>query len=707
MIKIGINGLGRIGKCCLLQLINNNKYQICCVNVVNVKITELEDYLKHDTIHFYDKHFNFEILSEDTFQINNHTVKLVSDRNAKNINWREHGCEYLIDATGQYLTKEKCRDHQVDHVVMSSPAKDDTPTFIYGVNHDSYRGESVVSGSSCTTNCLAPMLRLLNSTFGIKTSVFTTIHAVTASQYTVDIANTTLRTSRSILNNIIPHTTGATSSVTSVLPELKNKIHGTSIRVPVLNCSLLDLNVELKDETVTLNEVKQLIKKNELFKIVYDVNEKNLVSCDFLTTSTPTILDFKASIDMGNGKMKLMMWYDNEWSYSAQLIRLVDSMFTMNHQVKASKYYIQNMDISGKSVVCRFDFNVPKDNDGNVTDDFRISSSISTIRSILSKNPKYLVLVSHFGRPKSRDTLNSLRFVVPILEKYLNLKVKFLENGVSRETIQEISNDPTGIYLLENIRFHREEMDYETMDNAEAESNQIVSLYKTLGDIFICDAFGCLHRKHMSICAFQNFNKPYGYGNLIKKEIDNIDMIINNNGKKILSIIGGNKIKDKLPIINSLQTIQNSTIFIAGGLAKQYKENYSNVIVMNDGYGAKSLNDEPEYISNIHDENNVYDIGPKSFEILVRKIKESDIIFWNGSLGVIEHPVYKKGSVELIQMLGLLENKTIIIGGGETASLVEDKTGAIYISTGGGALLEYLQNKIINGKNLVGLDIFT
>ena len=701
MIKVGINGLGRIGKCCFLQLLNDAKYQICCINVVNIKITDLEDYLKHDSTHFYDKKFDFQVISSDTFQVNNHQIKLVSDRNAKNIHWRQYGCEYLIDATGHYLTKEKCSDHQVDYIVMSSPAKDDTPTFIYGVNEKSYNGQPIVSGSSCTTNCLAPMLRLLNETYGIKNSVFTTIHAVTASQYSVDVANTTLRTSRSILNNIIPHTTGATSSVISVLPELKNKIHGTSVRVPVLNCSLLDLNIELNDETITLNDIKQLIVKNELFKIVYQVNEKNLVSCDFLTTTTPTILDLKASIDMGNGKMKLMLWYDNEWSYSAQLIRIVETMFKSNNQVK-SKYYVENLDLVNKGVVCRFDFNVPKDADGNVVDDFRIASAIPTIESILSKNPKYVILVSHFGRPKTRDETNSLRFMIPILEKYLNQPVKFLENGISSETIERIS---TGIYLLENVRFHQEEMDYETM----SESNSVISLYKKLGDVFVCDAFGCLHRKHMSICAFKDFDKPCGYGNLIKKEIDNIDMIINNSGKKILSIIGGNKIKDKLPIINSLQMIQNSTIFIAGGLAKQYKEHYTNVIVMKDGYGSHQIKDEQiHYIPVIHDTDyNAYDIGPNSFDVLIKKINESDIIFWNGSLGVIEHETYKKGSVKLIEYLNGLKDKTVIIGGGETASLVTDKDSSIYISTGGGALLEYIQNKVITGKNLVGLEIFT
>jgi glyceraldehyde 3-phosphate dehydrogenase len=326
MIEIGINGFGRIGKCIILQLINNNNFKIKCINAINIKITDIEEYLKYDSTHHYDKSFYFEIISDTEFMLEHHKIKLLSDRTAKNLNWRSYGCKYLIDATGSYLIKEQALEHDVDFVIMTAPAKDNTPTFIYGVNENTYSGENIISGSSCTTNCLAPMLVLLDDNFKIKNCVFTTIHSTTASQNTVDVVDKKLRTSRTILNNIIPHTTGASKSIINVLPQLKNKINGTSIRVPVLNCSLLDVNIEL-EENITLEDLKNKIITNKLYKLVYDINERNLVSCDFLTTITPCILDMKASIDMNNGKLKLILWYDNEWSYCAQLIRLLTFIY--------------------------------------------------------------------------------------------------------------------------------------------------------------------------------------------------------------------------------------------------------------------------------------------------------------------------------------------------------------------------------------------
>ena len=227
-----------------------------------------------------------------------------------------------------------------------------------------------------------------------------------------------------------------------------------------------------------------------------------------------------------------------------------------------------------------------------------------------------------------------------------------------------------------------------------------------MGDVFICDAFGCLHREHMSICAVKEFNKAYGYGNLIKKETDVISKIINTNAK-ILSIIGGNKIKDKLPIIDSFRIIENAKVFVAGGLAKHYNETYENVITMKDGYGNGDLSLEPIKIDDIKNSDyNVYDIGDNSLDTLFDLIGDADIIFWNGSLGVIEHPIYKEGSLKLIAHLKQFSQKTIIMGGGETASLISDKNSNIYVSTGGGALLEFLEKKITKNENLVGLDIY-
>jgi phosphoglycerate kinase len=324
----------------------------------------------------------------------------------------------------------------------------------------------------------------------------------------------------------------------------------------------------------------------------------------------------------------------------------------------------------------------------------------------LEQSPKYVILTSHFGRPKGKDSSLSLQFLIPILQKYLMSEVKFLEHGLSEKTLENI-NSLEGIYLLENLRFHEEETAYEK--DSTNKCADVVNIYKRLGDVFICDAFGCAHRKHLSIYAMKHFEKPYGYGHLIKKELDAISSLVNSPDKKVLGIIGGNKIQDKIPIIDSLRKIPGSKIYIAGGLAKQYKSTCANEIVMCDGYGSSNLDSTPEYIESIIESKlNVYDIGRDSLEWLKHYIKESDIVFWNGSLGVIENEDYKKGSLVLLDFLFQQKDKTIIIGGGETASLITDKTCLenVYVSTGGGALLEYLQNKILHNKTLVGLEIY-
>lgn len=713
MINIGINGFGRIGKCVFLQLLSNAKFSIKCINATDIKVSEIEDYLNFDTSHKHNMKIKVEMLSSELFRIDNQVIHLISERDAKKIDWKKMECEYIIDATGSYLTSEKCADHNANYVIMSSPPKDNTPTFIVGANEQTYNGEKVVSGSSCTTNCIAPILKLLNENYGINDCVFTTIHAATASQYVVDVLKKSSRTNRSIFNNIIPHTTGASSSVTAVLPELEGKINGTSVRVPVVNCSLVDLNVELYNKSVKLKDISALIKSNSLYKVVYDVSDKKLVSGDFITTTTPSILDVNASIDMGNGRLKLMVWYDNEWSYSSQLIRLVERMVEFNKTKETEgsikeKYFVGNLDLTNKGVVCRFDFNVPTDKSGNVTDDFRISSSIDTVQLILSKNPKYIVLTSHFGRPKGRESKYSLKFIIPILEKYLNTNVVFLENGLTSDTLEVIEKSPKGIYLLENLRFHEEETEFEK--GLIAADNTVLNIYKSLGDVFISDAFGCLHRKHLSICAIKDFGKLYGYGILIKRELDAINSLINNKNKRVLGIVGGAKIKDKLPIIQSLKQIPNSCVFIGGALAKQYTiEDPSREFVSTSGYGNKTLEDALLHIENIYTSDlNVYDISIEGFLYLKKLLDNFDIIFWNGSLGVIEDERYAAGSLSLLNALEIKQDKTFIIGGGETASLVKDKNkhSHIYVSTGGGALLEHLQNKILYGTNLVGLEIF-
>jgi glyceraldehyde 3-phosphate dehydrogenase len=697
MINIGINGFGRIGKCVFLQLLSNDQFQIKCINASSMSVREIQQYLEYDSTHHYPNHFDFKILGNTTFRIGRHTIELFSSRNASELPWRNYGCSILVDATGAYLSTEKARHHDVDFVIMSAPPKDNTPQYIFGVNDYFYTGESVVSASSCTTNCITPLIKLLDDHFTIKHCVFTTIHSTTASQNTVDVVDKKLRTHRTILNNIIPHTTGASSSITKILPHLCGKVFGTSVRVPVLNSSMLDVTLELDSVDTTLDDIKQLFENHVLYNQVFRVTEQNLVSCDFITTTTPTILDIKGSLTMGGGRLKLLLWYDNEWSYSAQVIRLAQSMYKYNSTKISQQYFYNHIDVCNKVVMLRLDLNVPVVG-CLITDNYRITSALPTIQNILKRNPSQLILCSHFGRPKGIDSKYSLAFLQTILKKYLECNIAFLPLGICEETKTYIASSKEKVFLLENLRFHPEETKFNMDSN-------ITKTYKELADVFICDAFGCLHRNHMSIYAPKFFDKPFGFGHLIQSELDALQSLITTTGN-ILCIIGGNKIADKTPLITAFQSIPNATVFVTGGLAQQYDDvEKHNVVIMRDGYSLWGK--EKVYIPNIHDTDlKCYDIGDESFKNLIEMVNRAQIIFWNGSLGWIEQEQFAKGSVDFVEHLERLQGKQIIIGGGETASLIKNKQNGFYISTGGGALLEYLQEKLTQNKNIIGLSIF-
>ena len=338
IINIGINGFGRIGKTLFLQLLKSKNVRVCAINATSIENECIEQYLRFDSVHKYNNDFKVEIHENDYFScLEQKNVKILRSRQASELKWREYNCNILIDCTGSYLTEKSCKEHDVDYVIMSAPSKDNSPTFVFGANQENYKGEKIISGASCTTNCITPVLKWFNDKLNILSCSFTTIHATTASQYTVDVLKKNSRTNRSILNNIIPHTTGASSAISQIIPELKGKVNGTSLRVPVTNVSLVDMVIECSDNIHSLKDLLNEIKEYEVEmeannrKSILQVTEYSLVSCDFLTTTCPSIIDSKASMELSNGKYKLMVWYDNEWSYSAQLIRLAKYIHEYNN----------------------------------------------------------------------------------------------------------------------------------------------------------------------------------------------------------------------------------------------------------------------------------------------------------------------------------------------------------------------------------------
>lgn len=326
MIQVGINGFGRIGKCLFLQLMNNDHVVVKAINIPDFDINFFEHYLKTDSNHNYNKKWSVKVIGKNQVRVDGNLITILDSRYPTTLNWNELDIDYLLDATGVFLTANKIKDHKVPYVIMCAPPKDKTPQFMVGANEEKYRGESIVSNASCTSNCLIPVLKFLNDNYTIIDGNFNTIHAATASQKTTDTVKMNKRTCRSIFNNIIPHTTGASKSIGKILPELDGKLVGSSVRVPVSNVSLVNLNVRLEKETTIHDILNDMTKSNHIM-----VEERKfMVSSDFMSNTCPCIVDRSASMDLINNQFKLVIWYDNEWSYAYKVIKLMEHMISFN-----------------------------------------------------------------------------------------------------------------------------------------------------------------------------------------------------------------------------------------------------------------------------------------------------------------------------------------------------------------------------------------
>lgn len=700
MINIGINGLGRIGKCIFLQLLNQKNICIKAVNILNYDINQLEKYIKYDNVHKYNNQFEFEIINESLISINGNKIQLFNERDAKNINWKEYNINYVIDATGYYLTKEKANSHDVDYVIMSAPPKDNTPMYVVGVNDNNYNGENIISNASCTTNCITPLLKILNEEFEIVKGNFTTVHATTSSQSLSDGQPNKNRTYRSIFNNIIPHTTGASKAIDKVLPEIEGLIKGTSLRIPTSDVSIVDCNIQL-NEITNLNEILKRLKKYSNI----EVNDLKLVSSDFITTICPTIIDSDCCMDLGNNEYKFMIWYDNEWSYSAQLVKMLKVMIEKNNnnQYKLNpKYQINNGNFENKEVLLRVDYNVPIGENQQIIDSYRIDITIPTLQKILRDNPKRLIITTHLGRPIENEEKYSTKFLINYLEEILEEKVYFLKNGFTEESLNELENNNYRIYLMENVRYHSEEIKPTT---------EFKNLINKFCNIYVNDAFGVCHREHSSVIGF-NCIKYYGY--TIQKETELLNSILYSKKRKC-AIIGGGKMDSKLELLKNLCKTMD-TIYICGGninsilkqdfnqYLKEISNKKANIILMEDGYKSSSLEDEIINYSNIHNlkENEYfYDCGDKSINTLEKIIQSHDLIIWNGVCGVIEQQRFSIGSIKLLQLLIDYNKKTIIAGGDSVGfvntNLKKIKNKNIELCSGGGASIDYLTSGILIG----------
>ena len=326
MVKLGINGFGRIGRMVFRAAVENFPNDIEIVGINDLLDPDYLAYmLKYDSVHGA---FKGDVAVEGNYLlVGGKKIRLTAEMDPANLKWDEVGAEVVVESTGLFLTDDKARKHieaGAKKVIMSAPSKDSTPMFVYGVNHETYSGQDIISNASCTTNCLAPITKVLNDNFGVVRGLMTTVHAATATQKTVDgPSKKDWRGGRGILENIIPSSTGAAKAVGKVLPELNGKLTGMSLRVPTSDVSFVDLTVELAKEA-TYDEICAAMKEaseGEL-KGVLGYTDEAVVSTDFRNDPRTSIFDVKAGIQLDKTFVKLCAWYDNEWGYSNKVCEM-------------------------------------------------------------------------------------------------------------------------------------------------------------------------------------------------------------------------------------------------------------------------------------------------------------------------------------------------------------------------------------------------
>tara|TARA_B100001113_G_C21090426_1_gene614080 strand:- start:301 stop:1314 length:1014 start_codon:yes stop_codon:yes gene_type:complete len=335
-IRIGINGFGRIGRLVFRAALKYDNIDIVAINDL-IDIDYIIYMLKYDSTH---GKFSEDIDVDGNYLlIGKHRIRVTSEKNIEQINWNHVNADYIVESTGLFLVKEMAELHLkagAKKVIMSAPSKDSTPMFVMGVNHKNYTNSmDIVSNASCTTNCLAPIVKVLDENFEIQDGLMTTVHAVTATQKSIDSPSTKdWRGGRGAFQNIIPSSTGAAKAVGRVLPSMKGKLTGMSFRVPTANVSVVDLTLNLNRPT-SYSEVCKVVKEaseSDELKGILGYTDEMVVSTDFLSDSRISIFDAKAGIQLNEKFLKVICWYDNEWGYSNKMIDLIRYMFKVDNK---------------------------------------------------------------------------------------------------------------------------------------------------------------------------------------------------------------------------------------------------------------------------------------------------------------------------------------------------------------------------------------
>lgn len=754
MLKVGINGFGRIGRLVLRRLVQMDMPVQCCViNDPFLKSDNMAYMFKYDTIHGRFKGTVTPTPGKLTITYGDNKsfdVVCTECRDPKDIPWCDYDIDWVIESSGAFTTIEKCMGHikaGARKVLITAPSED-APTFVYGCNQNNYKREqNIVSNASCTTNCLAPLAKVIHDKWGIKRGLMTTVHATTATQKTVDgPSGKAWRDGRAASANIIPSTTGAAKAVAKVIPSLDGKLTGMAFRVPTLNVSVVDLTCELNTPASYEEICKGIREASEgPMKGILGYTSEDVVSSDFIGESISSVFDQKAGIALDKTFVKLIAWYDNEWGYTCRVIDLllhcasVEKLPPKKMGNKRMLTEVPDSELSGKRVLIRVDFNVPMDKDNNITSTNRIRAALPTLKYCLDRGCS-LVLMSHLGRPDGQVKPElTLKPIAVKLEEMLGRPVTFLEDCVGPKVEEHCAHLKSGdVVLLENLRWHLEEevkvkigTVTKKADPAALEAFR-ASLSK-LGDIYVNDAFGTAHRAHSSMTGVKLTPKVAGL--LMGKEVEYFSKLLENPARPVLAILGGAKVADKIGVIyNMIDKVDE--LFIGGGMCFTFMNVIDKVSIGKSLFDANSVGlvkvykkkadrqrvklsfptdwvcaerMAPDAATKLCDATTGipadlagFDMGPQSIATLKVAIARAKTIIWNGPMGVFEMGVFENGTKEIMEacVAASAAGTTVIVGGGETVMAAE-KWGAMekisHVSTGGGASLELLEGREMPG----------
>lgn len=756
MVKVGINGFGRIGRLVLRVLLEKNlpDVEITMINEPFLQIDAMAYLLKYDSIHgrfpgtiCACKETNKLIITvgDKKFEI-----LTTAEKEPMNIPWGMNDVTWVIESSGCFTTVAKANGHILGgarKVLITAPSED-APTFVFGVNEKKYKHEqNIISNASCTTNALAPLVKVLDAKFGLEKGLMTTVHATTATQKTVDGPSAKAwRDGRSAAYNMIPSTTGAAKAVAKVLPQVEGKLTGMSFRVPTIDVSVVDLTASLKTDASYADICKAIKEAAEgEMKGIIGYTDECVVSSDFIHDPHSTTFDEKAGISLDKRFVKIISWYDNEWGYSNRVVDL------LNYCVDYEKHYvpkkmgnkrsirdIPDAELKGKRVLIRVDFNVPVDKNGEIKSVNRITAAIPTVKYALDRGAS-VICMSHFGRPDGQVVPKlTMKPIAAKFSELLGKPVKFLPDCVGPEVEKACSEiKPGEVICLENLRFHVEEetkvkIDGKTIKATPEELKAFRDSLSKLGDIYVSDAFGTCHRAHSSMTGVNLPVKVAGL--LMEKEITYFSKLLEHPTAPVLAIMGGAKVADKIGVIYNMLDKVNE-MYIGGAMCFTFLKECENVKIGKSLLDTNSVNLVKVYKRKAERQNVNFvlpvdfvcaesfdateskvfdkatgcpdnmlglDIGPESVKQLIECVKRAKTILWNGPMGVFEKPQFENGTKALVEALkeATANGATVIFGGGETVMAAEkwDATGKVsHVSTGGGASLELLEGREMPG----------